>query len=172
MLKNKNGFQVNISLSIFFIAFCDLFTDFPSYIISTDWCAPFNHKPNFLHPLGCSPIYWDMQQSSGSPHMACRPHAAHWCVLCSPHTCFVILQHNPWWNMVIWFQKTCLLISSIFGNMPTFFCEELFNLMKNVTSRTRTCLTNKHLEECMQIEIHMKPDTESLIMQKQNQIPQ
>jgi hypothetical protein len=29
MLKNKNGFQVNISLSIFFIAFCDLFTDFP-----------------------------------------------------------------------------------------------------------------------------------------------
>jgi hypothetical protein len=27
MLKNKNGFQVNISLSIFFIAFCDLFTD-------------------------------------------------------------------------------------------------------------------------------------------------
>jgi hypothetical protein len=32
MLKNKNGFQVNISLSIFFIAFCDLFTDFPSYI--------------------------------------------------------------------------------------------------------------------------------------------
>jgi p-aminobenzoyl-glutamate transporter AbgT len=31
MLKNKNGFQVNISLSIFFIAFCDLFTDFPSY---------------------------------------------------------------------------------------------------------------------------------------------
>jgi hypothetical protein len=32
MLKNKNGFQVNISLSIFFIAFCDLFTDFPSYL--------------------------------------------------------------------------------------------------------------------------------------------
>jgi hypothetical protein len=32
MLKNKDGFQVNISLSIFFIAFCDLFTDFPSYI--------------------------------------------------------------------------------------------------------------------------------------------
>jgi hypothetical protein len=32
MLKNKNGFQVNISPSIFFIAFCDLFTDFPSYI--------------------------------------------------------------------------------------------------------------------------------------------
>jgi hypothetical protein len=31
MLKNKNGFQVNISLSIFFIAFCDLFTDFPTY---------------------------------------------------------------------------------------------------------------------------------------------
>jgi hypothetical protein len=31
MLKNKNGFQVNISLSIFFVAFCDLFTDFPSY---------------------------------------------------------------------------------------------------------------------------------------------
>jgi hypothetical protein len=31
MLKNKYGFQVNISLSIFFIAFCDLFTDFPSY---------------------------------------------------------------------------------------------------------------------------------------------
>jgi hypothetical protein len=34
MLKNKNGFQVNISLSIFFIAFCDLFTDFPSYTVS------------------------------------------------------------------------------------------------------------------------------------------
>jgi hypothetical protein len=33
MLKNKNGFQVNISLSIFFIAFCDLFTDFPSYLL-------------------------------------------------------------------------------------------------------------------------------------------
>jgi hypothetical protein len=33
MLKNKNGFQVNISLSIFFIAFCDLFTDFPSYVL-------------------------------------------------------------------------------------------------------------------------------------------
>jgi hypothetical protein len=32
MLKNKDGFQVNISLSIFFIAFCDLFTDFPSYV--------------------------------------------------------------------------------------------------------------------------------------------
>jgi hypothetical protein len=32
MLKNKYGFQVNISLSIFFIAFCDLFTDFPSYM--------------------------------------------------------------------------------------------------------------------------------------------
>jgi hypothetical protein len=32
MLKNKNGFQVNISLSIFFIAFCDLFTDFPTYL--------------------------------------------------------------------------------------------------------------------------------------------
>jgi hypothetical protein len=31
MLKNKYGFQVNISLSIFFTAFCDLFTDFPSY---------------------------------------------------------------------------------------------------------------------------------------------
>jgi hypothetical protein len=31
MLKNKNGFQINISLSSFFIAFCDLFTDFPSY---------------------------------------------------------------------------------------------------------------------------------------------
>jgi hypothetical protein len=31
-VKNKNGFQVNISLSIFFIAFCDLFTDFPSYM--------------------------------------------------------------------------------------------------------------------------------------------
>jgi hypothetical protein len=31
MLKNKYGFQVNISLSIFFIAFCDLFTDFPTY---------------------------------------------------------------------------------------------------------------------------------------------
>jgi hypothetical protein len=31
MLKNKNGFQVNISLSIFFIDFCDVFTDFPSY---------------------------------------------------------------------------------------------------------------------------------------------
>jgi hypothetical protein len=33
MLKNKDGFQVNISLSIFFIAFCDLFTDFPTYIV-------------------------------------------------------------------------------------------------------------------------------------------
>jgi hypothetical protein len=33
MLKNKDGFQVNISLSIFFIAFCDLFTDFPTYIM-------------------------------------------------------------------------------------------------------------------------------------------
>jgi hypothetical protein len=32
MLKNKYGFQVNISLSIFFIAFCDLFTDFLSYL--------------------------------------------------------------------------------------------------------------------------------------------
>jgi hypothetical protein len=34
MLKNKYGFQVNISLSIFFIAFCDLFTGFPSYVES------------------------------------------------------------------------------------------------------------------------------------------
>jgi hypothetical protein len=40
MLKNKNGFQVNISLSIFFIAFCDLFTDFPSYIQLID--TPFD----------------------------------------------------------------------------------------------------------------------------------
>jgi hypothetical protein len=37
MLKNKNGFQVNISLSIFFIAFCDLFTDFPSYMSGGPW---------------------------------------------------------------------------------------------------------------------------------------
>jgi hypothetical protein len=34
MLKNKNGFQENISLSIFFIAFCDF--DFPSYFKSNN----------------------------------------------------------------------------------------------------------------------------------------
>jgi hypothetical protein len=39
MLKNKNNFQVNISLSVFFIAFCDLFTDFPSYFMSTMVCC-------------------------------------------------------------------------------------------------------------------------------------
>jgi hypothetical protein len=36
MLKNKNGFQVNISLSIFFIAFCNLFTDLLTWEILGD----------------------------------------------------------------------------------------------------------------------------------------
>jgi hypothetical protein len=47
MLKNKDGFQVNISLSIFFIAFCDLFTDFPTYLKTGH--SP-NRVPSASHP--------------------------------------------------------------------------------------------------------------------------
>jgi hypothetical protein len=44
MLKNKYGFQVNISLSIFFIAFCDLFTYFPSSSWSAKVCPGLIYK--------------------------------------------------------------------------------------------------------------------------------
>jgi hypothetical protein len=36
-------------------------------------------------------------------------------------------------------------------DIPNYSCEQLFSLMKNVRSRTRTRLTDKHLDGCMRI---------------------
>jgi hypothetical protein len=47
-------------------------------------------------------------------------------------------------------------------------CEQLFSLMKSVISRTRTRLTDGHLEGCMLIvTTEIKPDIERLLNQKQ-----
>jgi hypothetical protein len=53
----------------------------------------------------------------------------------------------------------------------TCLCEQLYTLMKNVKSRTRMCLTDKHLEGCIQIATkEIKPDIEKLLKQKQYQV--
>jgi hypothetical protein len=55
---------------------------------------------------------------------------------------------------------------SVFGS--TYRCEELFSLIKNVQLRTRTRLTDEHLEGCVRIAAtEIKPDTEMLLKQKQ-----
>jgi hypothetical protein len=59
MLKNKNGFQVNISLSIFFIAFCDLFTVHTSYqllAINHGDIVEWNKKINKISQIEKQPI--------------------------------------------------------------------------------------------------------------------
>jgi hypothetical protein len=57
-------------------------------------------------------------------------------------------------------------MSSVF--VSNYRCEQLFSLMNNVKSRTRTRLTDEHLEGCMRIAMtQIKPDTDRLIKQKQ-----
>jgi hypothetical protein len=46
-------------------------------------------------------------------------------------------------------RKHVLLMSSVFGS--SYRCEQLFSIMKNVRSRTRTRLTDEHLDGCMRI---------------------
>jgi hypothetical protein len=56
-------------------------------------------------------------------------------------------------------------MSSVFGS--NYRCEQLFSLIKNVKSKTRTRLTDQHLQGCMRIATtEIKPDTEKLIKQK------
>jgi hypothetical protein len=50
-------------------------------------------------------------------------------------------------------------------------CEQLLSFMKNVKSRTRTRLTEEHLEGCMRIATtEIKHDTVGVLNQKQCQI--
>jgi hypothetical protein len=58
-------------------------------------------------------------------------------------------------------------MSSVFGNV----CEQMSSLMKNVKSRTRTRLTDEHLEGCMRIATtEIKRDIERLLKHEQCQI--
>lgn len=66
-------------------------------------------------------------------------------------------------------RKNALFMSSIFGS--TYICEQFFSKMKNMKSKTRTRLTDRHLEETLRIATtQIKPDIETLIKQKQCQI--
>jgi hypothetical protein len=60
-------------------------------------------------------------------------------------------------------------MSSVFDSKH--LCEQLFSLMKNVKSRTRTRLTEEYLEGCMRIATsEIEYDIERLLKQKQCQI--
>jgi hypothetical protein len=51
---------------------------------------------------------------------------------------------------------------SLFGS--TYFCEQHFSRMKNVKSKTRTEVTNTHLENSLQIATsRIKADTDRLV---------
>jgi hypothetical protein len=66
-------------------------------------------------------------------------------------------------------RKHVLLMSSVFGRK--YSCEQLFSLMKADKSRTRTRLTDEHLEGCMRIgTTEIKPHFHRLVMQNQCQI--
>jgi hypothetical protein len=54
---------------------------------------------------------------------------------------------------------------SVFGS--NYRCEQLFNLMNNVKSRTRARLTDGHLEGCMRITPEIKHGIEKVMKQKQ-----
>jgi hypothetical protein len=59
-------------------------------------------------------------------------------------------------------------MSSVSGSK--YRCEQLFRLMKNVRSRTKTRLTDEHLGGCMRIATtEIKPDFERLLKLKQCQ---
>jgi hypothetical protein len=49
-------------------------------------------------------------------------------------------------------------------------CDQLFNLIKNVKSRTRTRLTDDHLHGYMRIATEIKRDSERLLKQKHCQM--
>jgi hypothetical protein len=46
-------------------------------------------------------------------------------------------------------RKDVLLVPSVFGS--NYRCGQLYSLMKNVRSRSRTRLTDEHLEGCVRI---------------------
>jgi hypothetical protein len=48
-------------------------------------------------------------------------------------------------------EKKILLVSSLFGN--TYRCEQVFSLIKNVKSWTKTRHTDEHVEERMLIAV-------------------
>jgi hypothetical protein len=59
-------------------------------------------------------------------------------------------------------------MSSVSGS--NYRCEQLFSLMKNVKSRSRTRLTDEHLEGRMLIATEINHDKEKLLKQEQCQI--
>jgi hypothetical protein len=65
---------------------------------------------------------------------------------------------------VSWYQNTRFVKKAVFGS--NYRCEQVFSLMTEVRSRTRTRLNGAHLMGCMQIATGIKPDIEKL--RKQN----
>jgi hypothetical protein len=80
-----------------------------------------------------------------------------------PHTFSVILCHHVWWQRVMWIQKVRFVnVISIISSRPTYRCEYLYSVMKNVWSRTH--ITDKHLGRCMRIATReTKHDIERLM---------
>jgi hypothetical protein len=65
------------------------------------------------------------------------------------------------------FSEKVLLMPSVFGS------ERVLRSVKNINSRVRTRLTDRHLEGCMRIvATEIKPDTEKLMKLKQCRISQ
>jgi hypothetical protein len=66
-------------------------------------------------------------------------------------------------------EKNVLLMPSVFGSYCQ--CEQLFSLMKNVKSRSGTCLTDEHSVGNMLITVAgIKPDVERSLKPKQCQM--
>jgi hypothetical protein len=66
-------------------------------------------------------------------------------------------------------REIFLKISCLFGS--TFICEHAFSLMKTIKSKSRTRLTDSHLESTLKIATtNIKIDIEQLSKEKQCQI--
>jgi hypothetical protein len=59
-------------------------------------------------------------------------------------------------------------MSVVFGSNSS--CEQPFSLMMDVVSRSRSRLTDKHLEGYKRIATEIKPDTEGVLKEKLSQI--
>jgi hypothetical protein len=79
------------------------------------------------------------------------------------HICTTVILCDEQWLLDK--RKHISLLSSVFGS--SYSSEQMFGLIKNVKSRTKTHLSEEHLVGCMRIATtEINPDTEKLTKQK------
>jgi hypothetical protein len=129
-----------------------------SYLISENTVKSFR-----VHPLGVSSRIRTLMMGTEMIPETSVSSCNQLTQLCAREDFIEFRRHE---SFKLYIRKHVLLMSSVFGS--DYRCEQLFSWMQNVKSRSRTRLTDEHLEGCTRMATTgIITDAERLLKQNQ-----